>query len=178
MPKMRFIATLHGKEHVIIVDNHGRDDGAYTMSLDGRPYDVDAQLMKSHLVSVLIDNHSYDVDVEKSTDEPLDGRLAVRVRGRVVRFEMLDERRHKMKEAQSTRFELAGVAIVRSPMPGKVMKLLVKEGDAVEESVGVVVIEAMKMENELKAPKAGTVTSIIVKDGDTIESGAVLLVIE
>lgn len=178
MAKMRFIANLHGNEHIIVVDNHGRDDGAYTMTLDGKSFDVDAKLMKSHIVSALIDNHSYDVDVERASPEPLDGRLAVRVRGRVVRFEMLDERRKKMKEAQSSRFEHAGAATVSSPMPGKVMKLLVGEGDDVVEGQGVVVVEAMKMENELKAPKAGTVTVIRVKEGDAVESGAAMLVIE
>ncbi len=178
MTKMRFIASLHGNEHVIVVDNHGRDDGAYTMTLDGKSFDVDAKLMKSNIVSALIDNHSYDVDVERQSQEPLDGRLAVRVRGRVVRFEMLDERRKKMKEAQSSRFEHAGAAVVSSPMPGKVMKILVAEGEEVSEGQGVIVVEAMKMENELKAPKAGTVSTIKVKEGDAVESGKPMLVIE
>lgn len=178
MAKMRFIATLNEREHVIVVDNHGQDDGVYTMTLDGQSFDVDAKLMKSHIVSALIDNHSYDVDVEKQSPEPLDGRLAVRVRGRVVRFEMLDERRKKMKEAQSSRFEHAGAAVVSSPMPGKVMKILVGEGEEVKEGQGVIVVEAMKMENELKAPKAGTVSSIKVKEGDAVESGKPMIVIE
>lgn len=178
MAKMRFIANIGGHEHVVIVDNHGRDDGYYTMTLDGNEYEVDAQLMKSHIVSMLIDHKSYDVDVEKQSKDTLDGRLAVGVRGRVIRFEMLDERRKKMKEAQSTRFDLAGAAAITSPMPGKVIKVLVKEGEEVKEGQGIIVVEAMKMENELRAPKDGKVTDIRAKEGQAVEAGATLVVIE
>ena len=103
MTEMRFIGELGGEERVVVVDNHDADDGYYTVTLDDHAYEVDAQLMKSLLVSALIDHRSYDIDVEKTSDDPLDGRLSVRVRGRVVRLEMLDERRKKMKEAQSGR---------------------------------------------------------------------------
>lgn len=178
MTKMRFIATLDDKEHDIVVEDHGADDGYYTMTLDGQPYEVDAQLMKSQIVSMLIDHKSYDVDVERVSKEPLDGRLAVRVRGRVIRFEMLDERRKKMQEAQSTRFDVGGAYSVNSPMPGKVIKILAGEGEEVAEGEGVIVVEAMKMENELRTPKAGKVTAVRVKEGDAVESGAPLLLIE
>lgn len=178
MAKMRFIATLDGNEHVIDVDDHGVDDGYYTMSLDGHAYDVDAQLMKSNIVSMLIDQKSYDVDLEKQSKEPLDGRLAVRVRGRVIRFEMLDERRKKMKEAQSSRFDVGGVYTVNSPMPGKVIKILANEGEDVEEGQGVIVIEAMKMENELRTPKKGKVAALKVKEGDAVNPGQLLMTIE
>ncbi len=66
---------------------------------------------------------------------------------------------------------------VKSPMPGKVVKLLVAEGDSVSEGAPVVVVEAMKMENELAAPKSGTVTRVYVAEGDTVESAAPLLTI-
>ena len=178
MTEMRFIAELAGEERVVVVDNHAADDGYYTMTLDDRTYEVDAQLMKSLLVSVLIDHHSYDVDVEKMSDDPLDGRLGVRVRGRVVRLEMLDERRKKMKEAQSGRLDHGGAALITSPMPGKVMKYLKAVGDQVGEGEGVVVVEAMKMENELKSPIAGVVKSIEASEGDAVESGAKLMLIE
>ncbi len=178
MAKMRFIATLDGNEHALVVDDLGVDDGRYTMTLDGHSYEVDAQLMKSHIVSMLIDHRSYDVDLERVSAEPLDGRLAVRVRGRVIRFDMLDERRKKMKEAQTSRFDVGGAYSVNSPMPGKIMKILVNEGDEVEEGQGVIVVEAMKMENELRTPKAGVVSTISVKEGDAVDAGARLLVIE
>ena len=63
-------------------------------------------------------------------------------------------------------------------MPGKIVKIFVKVGDVVTEGQGLVVVEAMKMENELKAPKAGTITQIITKEGATVENGAPLVVVE
>jgi biotin carboxyl carrier protein len=63
-------------------------------------------------------------------------------------------------------------------MPGKVVRLLVQPGDEVEERQGVVVVEAMKMENELKALRAGKVVEVLIDEGDAVETGKVLVVIE
>ena len=136
--------------------------------------------MRSHIVSALIDSHSYDVDVEKvgNVDDTLNGRLKVRVRGRIVEVDILDERRRKMKEAASGVLGAAGLAVIESPMPGKVMTLLVAEGDEVTQGQGVVVVEAMKMENELKSPKDGVVVSIVCKEGQAVTAGAPLLSVE
>jgi len=180
MPTMRFIATLNGQERVIDVDNLGHDDGYYTMTLDGVSHEVDAQLLVSQIVSCNIDHKSYDVDIEHTGDlsNTLDGRMAVRVRGRVVEMEMLDERRKKMKDASQSHLAGGGAGVIESPMPGKVLKFLVAEGDAVTEGQGVVVVEAMKMENELKASIDGVVTSLKVGEGDTVDAGAILATIE
>jgi len=67
---------------------------------------------------------------------------------------------------------------VNSPMPGKVVKVFVKVGDEVSEGQAVVVVEAMKMENELKAPKAGKVTEVTAREGTAVENGSKLVVIE
>lgn len=178
-PKMKFVALMDGKQHIVEVQKDA-DTGNYEMSLDGRSFEVDARRMPSQIVSMLLDHKSYDVDLERIArrTDTLDGRVHVRVRGRVLRFEMLDERRVKMKEAQGFRLDVGGLATIDSPMPGKVIKLLAKEGDEVKEGQGVVVVEAMKMENELKAPKAGVVKEIKVKEGDAVEAGARLAVIE
>jgi biotin carboxyl carrier protein len=83
-----------------------------------------------------------------------------------------------MKEAQGFRFDVGGIASMGSPMPGKVLKILKKEGDTVVEGEGIVVVEAMKMENELKTPKAGKVKEVRVKEGANVDAGAVLVLIE
>ena len=180
MQKMKFIATIDGDTHTVEVEQEGQDVDKVTMRLDGRVYHVDAKRMPSQIVSILLDGRSYDVDLEKlaKRGDSLDGRIHVRVRGRVIRFEMLDERRVKMKEAQSFRSDIAGAASVNSPMPGKVLKILAQEGDEITAGQGVVVIEAMKMENELRAPKAGKVKSLHVKEGEAVEAGAHLLTIK
>jgi biotin carboxyl carrier protein len=178
-PKMKFVAMMDGKQHTIEVQKDA-DNGTYVMSLDGRSFEVDARKMPSQIVSMLLDNKSYDVDLERIArkSDTLDGRVHVRVRGRVLRFEILDERRLKMKEAQGFRLDVGGLASIDSPMPGKVIKILAKEGDEVKEGQGVIVVEAMKMENELRTPKAGVVKEIKVKEGDAVEAGARLAVIE
>lgn len=179
-PKMKFIAMMDGKQHIIEAQRDEGDTDVFNMTLDGRPYKIDACRMPSQIVHVLMDNKSYDIDLERiaKKSDTLDGRVHVRVRGRVMRFEILDERRLKMKEAQGFRFDVGGVVSIDSPMPGKVIKILAKEGEEVKEGQGIVVVEAMKMENELKTPKAGKVKEIRVKEGDAVESGARLALIE
>ncbi|MCA9508879.1 MAG: acetyl-CoA carboxylase biotin carboxyl carrier protein subunit [Myxococcales bacterium] len=180
MAKMTFIGVADSQEHRVVVDDHDRDDGIYSVELDGKNYLVDAQTMPSEIVTALIDNKSYDLEVDDQdqSSDPLDGRLTIRVRGRIVRLEMLEERRKKMKDAQSSQFSHAGLAQIQSPMPGKVLRYLVSEGDEVKEGQGIVVIEAMKMENELQSPKEGLVKSISSSEGATVSSGALLMVIE
>jgi biotin carboxyl carrier protein len=179
-PKMKFVATMDGKQHTVEVQKDHENSDLYHMTLDGKTYDVDCRKMPSQIVSMLMDHKSYDVDLERIArrSDTLDGRIHVRVRGRVLRFEMLDERRIKMKEAQGFRFDVGGVAAIDSPMPGKVIKILKNEGDDVKEGEGVIVVEAMKMENELKSPKAGKVKELKVKEGAAVEAGARLALIE
>ena len=179
-PKMKFVATMDGAQHTIECQRDENDPDLFHMSLDGKAYEMDARKMPSQIVHILMDHRSYDVDLERIArkSDTLDGRVHVRVRGRVLRFEILDERRIKMKEAQGFRFDVGGVANIDSPMPGKVIKILVKEGDEVKEGQGVIVVEAMKMENELRSPKAGKVRDIKVKEGDAVEAGARLAQIE
>lgn len=176
---MKFIANLEGQEHVVTVEAYPNTQHSYVISLDGHEYQVDAHSMLSEIVTTVIDGKSYDIDIEQQHfNDPLDGRLAVRVRGRVVYLDMLDERRKKMKDAQSVRFAESGILRVCSPMPGKVLRVLVSEGDWVEEGQGLLVVEAMKMENELKAAKKGQVKELFAQSNMSVERDALLLVIE
>lgn len=179
-PKMKFVATMDNAQHQIECQRDETDPDLFHMTLDGKRYELNARKMPSQIVHILLENRSYDVDLERiaKKSDTLDGRIHVRVRGRVLRFEILDERRIKMKEAQGFRFDVGGVANIDSPMPGKVIKILVAEGDEVKEGQGIIVVEAMKMENELRAPKAGKIREIKVKEGDAVEMGARLAQIE
>ncbi len=75
-------------------------------------------------------------------------------------------------------FSVSGKVVVTAPMPGKVVRVLVTPGAQVAEGQGLVVVEAMKMENELKSPKAGTVIEVFAKEGSTVEANAKLLTVE
>jgi biotin carboxyl carrier protein len=100
----------------------------------------------------------------------------VLVDGQVHALELLDERKLRMRRAGG-KFSLEGPQRIDAPMPGKIVRVLVKQGEAVAEGQGLVVVEAMKMENELKSPKAGTVAELHAVEGAAVESGAKLLVV-
>lgn len=91
-------------------------------------------------------------------------------------IKIIDPRR--LRSGQNSGAHHHGVAQVVAPMPGKVVKVHVEAGAEVEKGVGVVVVEAMKMQNEMKSPRAGVVVSVNVKPGDTVNAGDVLFVLD
>jgi biotin carboxyl carrier protein len=180
MVKMKFVGVVDQQEHRVVVDDHEQEDGIYTVELDGKIYRVDAQTMPSEIISALIENKSYDIDLDDKdqSSDPLDGHLKVRVRRRVVSVDMLEHRRKKMKDAAAAHFAQAGTANITSPMPGKVLRYLVAVGQEVKKGEGLVIVEAMKMENELQSPKDGVVKTLSSSPGATVDGGTLLLVIE
>jgi acetyl/propionyl-CoA carboxylase alpha subunit len=116
--------------------------------------------------SVLIDGRSYDV-VAAGGD--------VRVNGRVFRVEVFDPREMRGRKNAAAG---EGRQKIAAMMPGKVVRVLVQQGDAVEAGQGLVVVEAMKMQNEMKSPKAGRVIEVKTRADATVAAGEVLMVIE
>jgi biotin carboxyl carrier protein len=102
--------------------------------------------------------------------------LTVTVAGRTLPLKLVDARTKVASAAAPAR--QSGLLAVRSPMPGKVVKVLVKAGDEVKAGAPVVVIEAMKMENELRAPRDGKVKDVSAKEGQTVEAGQSLATLE
>lgn len=169
---MRLFAMLDGEENPVVVHHDG--EGGYRIEIGDHEHDVDARRLEENTWSLLIDGHSYEVDVEPDPRRP-DG-LVVRVRDERFAMEILDERRMRMRAASSG-FDADGEVVVLAPMPGRVVRVLVKKGDEIEEGAPVVVVEAMKMENELTAPKAGVVREVRVQEGDAVDGAAPLVVI-
>jgi biotin carboxyl carrier protein len=118
------------------------------------------------LFSVLQDGISYEVRMLGGT---------VTVNGFPLEVEIADPRQWKRSGAAAGS---QGRASINSPMPGKVVRILVQVGDEVEAGQGIVVVEAMKMQNELKSPQAGRVAEIRVAENDSVAAGAVLALIE
>jgi biotin carboxyl carrier protein len=116
---------------------------------------------------------SYDVAVERRSN----GERIVYVNGRAVPVSIVDPRDQLTRRRSAVAPE-AGPRSIVSPMPGRIVKVLVSEGDTVAAQQGLIVVEAMKMENELRAPRAGRVTSVKVGEGTSVERGAVLIVME
>jgi len=119
--------------------------------------------------SVLMDGRSYDAYVEETPNG-----LVVSLQGHRFEIEARDPRRWSRKAAGRGG---EGVQTIASPMPGKVVRVLVAAGDAVLAGQGIAVVEAMKMQNEMKAPRAGKVLSLPAKEGATVAAGEVLAMI-
>lgn len=120
--------------------------------------------------SVLLDGQSYEVRLEAGRQLTF-----VAVRGRRYAVEVEDPRRSRKRSAGGFG---EGRQSVAAPMPGRVMRLLVSEGDPVEAGQGLVVVEAMKMQNEMKAPRAGRVAVLAAREGAAVAAGEVLVTIE
>lgn len=140
---------------------------------DTEPVRVDWRQPEPGVYSLLIEGHSYDAHVEVGDDD--EEELAIHLLSRVVKARASDARKRRVaRDAHGP----DGTVRLTAPMPGKVVKVLAPEGTVVARGEGIIVLEAMKMENELKAPRDGTVTQIAVEEGQGVESGAHLATIE
>jgi biotin carboxyl carrier protein len=137
---------------------------------DGPIREAHVELPEPGVYSVLMDGRSYDARVEEHPD-----CLVVVIDGFRFETEVRDPRRWSPKAG---RRGADGLQTVTAPMPGKLVRVLVAPGDTVEPGQGLVVVEAMKMQNEMKAPRAGKVLSIPVKEGATVAAGEVLATLE
>jgi acetyl/propionyl-CoA carboxylase alpha subunit len=159
------IAPRPGGYRVAIHDGPGESKAP-------RVLEVDAVHLPGSALSLLVGTRSARCDLEPGRD----GRLTVRVGEAVHALELLAERRLRLRRAGG-KFSAEGPQRLDAPMPGKVVRVMVKLGDEVAEGQGLVVVEAMKMENELKSPKAGKVTELHAVEGAAVESGAKLVVV-
>ncbi len=142
----------------------------FVARLPDRELKVDAIILNESSYSLLIDGNSFDVTVHR-----LLNHYQVTVNG--VSFEVALRDPRQLRHQTGADEDSAGPASVTSPMPGKLVKLLVAEGDSVKEGQGVAVVEAMKMQNELKASKSGTVEKLCVVEGQAVNAGECLLTI-
>lgn len=134
---------------------------------------LDWRMPEPNVYSLLVGGKSYDVHIdENSADEEA---LELHLLSRVIRARASDARKRRVaREATGP----DGPVQITAPMPGRVVKVLTAEGTAVTRGDGIIVLEAMKMENELKAPRDGIVASVLVEEGQGVEGGALLATIE
>ncbi len=164
------LAVKDGEATELLVEALGAD--RYAVTIDGKRVEVDALQLPTGALSLLAEDQSWSADFDEKGDE-----IGVILRGQLTRLDVVDERKLRLRAA-SAAFSVEGKQTINAPMPGKVVKILVKVGDVVTEGQGLVVVEAMKMENELKSPKAGAVTEVLTKEGTAVENGAPLIVVE
>lgn len=162
---MFFDATTSGQTSRIEVREA---QGCYHVTIGDRTIEFDWVRTGENEASILVEGASHDVTVDKTPDG-----FGVLIRG--DRFDV--ELKDAVKGVALGKVAHTGPLKLTAPMPGKIVKILVAVGDTVEAGRGVLVMEAMKMENELKAVRAGTIQEIRVREGQAVETGAVLLVI-
>jgi biotin carboxyl carrier protein len=164
---MTYEVNIDGKNYRLELN---RSDGRWDCRLDGREVVVDAVLARRDVLSVLIGGKAYEIKRERTaTDMHLwvgSVRYAVRVR---------DPRSLRSRQAAD---DGKGPRKLVAPMPGKVVRVLVREDAEVEAGQGIVVVEAMKMQNEIKSPKKGVVRKLAASEGANVNSGDVLAIVE
>ena len=139
-------------------------------TIDGRRLEADAIAVSSGVYSILINGKSFEVRIERLGTE-----LRVTTRGREFTIVISDEREWRRKRGSAV--EAEGRQQVLAPMPGKIVRVLVKTGDTVRAGQGLLVVEAMKMQNEIRAPKSGTIDRVAVVEGQTVNAGEVVAIV-
>ena len=166
---MKLKAQLSGNEHEISLDF---DNGSAFAEVDARPYEIEIRELADGQYLLVDGSRIYRCRVEAKRDSQ--NSFEVVLRGLARDITIIDPKR--LRSAHSAGAHHTGAAQIVSPMPGKIVRVLVEVGAQVEAGAGIVVVEAMKMQNEMKSPKAGVVVSINAETGATVNAGDVLAV--
>ena len=144
------------------------------VQIDNRSYEVEVRQPEPNTYVIVLDNKIYEGHVHIPTNSR--DLVEVSLRNRLYAITLSDPKR--LRGSTDTVGHHHGVAEIVAPMPGKIVKVSVEVGMQVEEGQGIIVVEAMKMQNEMKSPRTGRVTSIAVSASDTVNAGDVLAIIE
>ena len=164
---MTYEIAIDGKSCRLDLD---QAEGRWTCRLDGRDIVVDAVLARPNGLSLRLGNKAYDVKCER-----VGADVHIWVGSRRFSAEVRDPRslRSRVRAVDDH-----GPKKLTAPMPGKVVRILLTQGAEVEAGTGVLVVEAMKMQNEVKSPKKGTIQKILVSEGAAVNAGDVLAIVE
>jgi len=170
---MRFEVQLEDpsgrKSRIVELEGHA---GGWRVTLDGQRVDADAVEISPYTLSILLHGESYEIRVTPAPG----GKLRLQTGALEFTAEVIDPR--SWSGRRHGHIEAEGRQQILAPMPGKVIRVLVKVGDHVEAGQGLLVVEAMKMQNEIRSPKSGTVERVLVKEGQPVTVGEVLAWVE
>jgi biotin carboxyl carrier protein len=169
---MKHTAIIGGEPLDIEVTRN--ENGIIEAEIAGTKYVLDAREVETGVFSVNWNNQSIEISVVRN-GATNGNNYVVSIAGRRIPVELIDARAALRKAAHHGQ---AGTVELRAPMPGKVVKVLVTEGAVVELNQGLLVIEAMKMQNEIKSPKQGVVRQLGVKEGAALNAGDLLAIVE
>jgi biotin carboxyl carrier protein len=164
---MTYDVTIDGKQYRLELD---RGEGRWRCRLDGREIEVDAVLARPDVLSLRIGNQAYEVKCERVASD-----LHLWVGSARFAAEVRDPRSLR---GRVRALDDHGPRKLTAPMPGKIVRVLVSQGADVEAGAGVLVVEAMKMQNEIRSPKKGKIQQILVSEGAAVNAGDVLAIVE
>ena len=142
----------------------------FAFLLDDQEVQADIFEISLGIYSVLLGGESFEVRVEERSNG-----LILHVGNHEFPAEIIDPRQWRRGRRGSA--EAEGRQQVLAPMPGKVVRVMIQEGGAIEAGQGLLVVEAMKMQNEIKSPKSGKIESLLVREGQAVNAGEVLAVV-
>lgn len=166
--RMIYEVTIDDKNYRLELE---RADNTWRCRLDGREIQMDAVLARRDVLSIVIDGKAYEVKRERTATD-----LHLWVGGARYAAELRDPRSLRSRRASAG--DDRGPKKLVAPMPGKVVRVLLHEQAQVQAGQGILVMEAMKMQNEIKSPKAGVVQKIVAGEGAAVNAGDVLAVVE
>lgn len=162
---MRYITTVDGETFEVEINSENE------ITVSGRRLRVDFQSVAGQPVySLILDNQSYEAYVY-----PSDQGLDVLLLGQLYHTVVEDERQRRLRQASGMQVTPSGEFHLRAPMPGLVVAIPIAEGQQVGQGQDLVILESMKMQNELKAPREGTISRVRVKPGDNVEQNQILV---
>jgi len=162
---MKYITTIDDKQFVVeIIDEKH-------VSVDGKVYEIDFESVSGQPVySLIVDGRSHESYIYQGDDN-----WQVLMRGRLYPVQVEDEREKRLRAAAGGGIVETGEYHLRAPMPGLVVAIPVSEGQPVKRGEVILILESMKMQNELKAPRDGTIGRLRVRPGETVEQKQTLL---
>lgn len=162
---MKYITTIGDQEFLVEIA------GDHQVLVDGKPYQVDfAEISGQPVYSLLLDGKSYEAYVY-----PADKTWQVLLHGRLYPAMVEDERERRLRAAAGSQVQESGEYYLKAPMPGLVVAISVQEGQPVKKGDVLIILESMKMQNELKAPRDGVAARLRVQEGDGVEHNQTLL---
>jgi biotin carboxyl carrier protein len=167
---MKLTTLVNGVERQLDLKNPGETGGTLAFSLDGLEGQADLREIAPGVYSILLGARSLEAKIEYGEDA-----YSVVVGGRRYQIAVRDPRRLTRGGAG---LAAAGPLKLTAPMPGKIVRVLVEQGQTVASGQGLVVVEAMKMQNEIRSPKDGVVKAVHVRQGGSVTAGQALLVVE
>ncbi len=162
---MKYIATVGENEYAIDINDDEH------VIINGDVFDINFNgLADTALYSLIMNGHSFDINIDEHND-----LYQVMVKGILYDVKVEDERTRRLAGVKGALGEAVGEVLVKAPMPGVIVSVLVEEGQSVAKNDIVIILESMKMQNEFKSPKNGVVSSVRVQAGDKVDQNAVML---